>query len=289
MINIVSHEGHAFSSNFSGSVLNPEAGNLLVVTVHLQAGVVNSLTYAGVAPTLIVAATADWPQTYIYVMPDDDLPQSGQTHSLEIGSSSPSGAVTITKIAGADLTVPINNWPVSTVDDNGTSMDISVSVESPAACLVLGALTHRDGCPADGTGDGELLSAECFDSPRGYAVSARSETQPGTYSLGWKWGVTNRRRVCAVAIPMILLFVSGTIYDRKGNPCKRKVYAMRRPTDGSAPHVLAHGQSDPTTGAYELTLSTDEEVTLVVVAEDEGTPGPNDPVLPDLCQRVIPG
>ena len=87
----------------------------------------------------------------------------------------------------------------------------------------------------------------------------------------------------------ILKSVSGVVMDEGGNPVQRIVYIVSRPTDGSAPQVLAHGQSDPVTGEYELAIPTHEEVTLVVVAEDEGTPGPNDPVLPDLCQRVIPG
>ena len=86
-----------------------------------------------------------------------------------------------------------------------------------------------------------------------------------------------------------LFAISGAITDENGNPCQRTVYAMTRPTDGSAPQVLAHGRSDPVTGEYELALPTGNEITRVVVAEDSGNPGPNDPVLPDLVDRVIPG
>ena len=82
--------------------------------------------------------------------------------------------------------------------------------------------------------------------------------------------------------------ISGIIRDRLGNPCQRKVYAVSRPTDTTAPQILAHGLSDPITGAYELAIPSGEEVTRVVVAEDEGTPGPDDPVLPDLVHRIIP-
>lgn len=77
--------------------------------------------------------------------------------------------------------------------------------------------------------------------------------------------------------------VSGVITNRFGNPCQRKVYVVSRPTDATAPQILAHGLSDPTTGAYELILPTDEEVTRVVVSEDD------DPLLNDIVDRVIPG
>ena len=86
-----------------------------------------------------------------------------------------------------------------------------------------------------------------------------------------------------------IFYVSGTITDEHGDPAQRTVYAMSRPTDGSAPQVLVHTQSDPITGEYQLNLVTDDEVTRIVLAEDQGEPGPNDPVLPDLVDRVIPG
>lgn len=76
--------------------------------------------------------------------------------------------------------------------------------------------------------------------------------------------------------------LTGIIRDRLGNPCRRKVYAVSRPTNATAPQILAHGLSDAITGAYELTLPTAEEVTRVVVSEDD------DPLLNDLVDRVIP-
>ena len=83
--------------------------------------------------------------------------------------------------------------------------------------------------------------------------------------------------------------VAGTIYDETGTPCQRAVYAMTRPTDGSAPQLLYHTLSDPVTGEYELVFNTSEEVTRIVIAEDAGEPGPEDPVYNDICDRVIPG
>jgi hypothetical protein len=76
--------------------------------------------------------------------------------------------------------------------------------------------------------------------------------------------------------------LSGTVANRFGQPCQRKVYAISRPTDTTAPQILAHTLSDPTTGAYDLILLTEDEVTRIVVSEDD------DPILNDLVDRVIP-
>jgi hypothetical protein len=82
--------------------------------------------------------------------------------------------------------------------------------------------------------------------------------------------------------------VRGIIYDENGNPCQRAVYLMTRPTNGDSPQLISHGLSDPITGFYELVANVAEDVTRIVIAEDSGNPGPNDPVLPDLVDRVIP-
>jgi hypothetical protein len=81
----------------------------------------------------------------------------------------------------------------------------------------------------------------------------------------------------------LLNSVSGTITDSLGQPCQRKVYAVSRPTDATAPQILAHGLSDPTTGAYELIVTSEDEVTRIVVSEDD-----EDPLLNDIVDRVIP-
>ncbi len=77
--------------------------------------------------------------------------------------------------------------------------------------------------------------------------------------------------------------VSGIITDANGQPCQRKVYAVTRPTDGTAPEVVAHGLSDPATGEYTLGLPTTAEVSRVVVSEDDDSP-----LLNDLIDRIIP-
>jgi len=77
--------------------------------------------------------------------------------------------------------------------------------------------------------------------------------------------------------------ISGIITDADGQPCQRKVYAVTRPTDGTAPEVVAHGLSDPATGEYTLDIPTTAEVSRVVVSEDDESP-----LLNDLIDRIIP-
>lgn len=77
--------------------------------------------------------------------------------------------------------------------------------------------------------------------------------------------------------------IAGTIYGADGLPCRRKVYAVSRPADGSPPEILAHGLSDPVTGEYRLSLPTTDEVSRVVVSEDDDSP-----LLNDLIDRVLP-
>ena len=105
--------------------------------------------------------------------------------------------------------------------------------------------------------------------------------------LAHKWGLTTNlpsNHPYKSSAPPTLTSISGVITDRLGQPCQRKVYVVSRPTDTTAPQILAHGLSDPTTGNYELTLTTvtDDEVTRVVVSEDD------DPLLNDIVDRVIP-
>lgn len=102
--------------------------------------------------------------------------------------------------------------------------------------------------------------------------------------LAHKWGLSAALPTghpYSLAAP-VLFGISGTITDRNGSPCQRKVYAVSRPTDATAPQILANSLSDPTTGAYELVIPSGEEVTRVVVSEDD------DQLLNDIVDRVIP-
>lgn len=58
---------------------------------------------------------------------------------------------------------------------------------------------------------------------------------------------------------------------------------MSRPIDSTPPVVLAHDLSDPVTGEYELAVPSGEEITRVVVSEDN-----ENPLLNDIIDRVIP-
>ena len=117
----------------------------------------------------------------------------------------------------------------------------------------------------------------------GYSPGQRGEDGKGGGGGGGCASARGGRGVVLLRISP-LMSISGTVTDENGNPCQRTVYAMSRPTDGSAPQIVAHGRSDPVTGYYELGVSTDEEVTRVVVAEDDDAP-----LLNDLVDRVIPG
>lgn len=77
--------------------------------------------------------------------------------------------------------------------------------------------------------------------------------------------------------------IAGIVYDARGLPCRRKVYAVSRPIDDSPPEVLAYGWSDPVTGEYKLQLPTTEEVSRIVVSEDDESP-----LLNDLIDRILP-
>jgi len=109
---------------------------------------------------------------------------------------------------------------------------------------------------------------------------------PGGRSAGYLQDVVIQAGVALVGnfTPpgKLLNSISGTITDRFGQPCQRKVYAVSRPIDAAAPVIITHGLSDPTTGAYELIIPSGEDVTRVVVSEDD------DPLLNDIVHRVIP-
>ena len=113
---------------------------------------------------------------------------------------------------------------------------------------------------------------------------ATAERQKLEGYLAHKWGLSanlpsdHPYKSAAPIVPAIF----GTITDRFGQPCQRKVYAASRPTDATAPQIIAHGLSDPVTGAYELLIPSEEEVTRVVVSEDD------DPLMNDIVHRVIP-
>jgi hypothetical protein len=78
-------------------------------------------------------------------------------------------------------------------------------------------------------------------------------------------------------------YIRGVVRGTDGQPAQRKVYAVTRPTDTALPQVLAHALSDAVTGAYELAVPDDTEVSRIVVSED------NAPLLNDILHRIVPG
>lgn len=74
--------------------------------------------------------------------------------------------------------------------------------------------------------------------------------------------------------------ISGKIYDKNGDPCERLIYLTTRQ---APPRLLYSTQSHPVTGEYDFTLISSDEVSRIVVSEDDS------PVLNDIIDRVIPG
>ena len=198
MTHVVTHEFSAGTGSRVVTVFNPADGDLILITIHLQAGSVSSLSYGGVTPTLIVSAANNWPQTFIYGIKAEDQPAVGMNHDLVLSTDSATSGITFTKLAG----VALNSLATNTVDNTTRSNNISLSLNVSAPSLLFGALTHRDGCPASLTSVGDVLTAACFRSPRGVSVAYRVEDDPGTYNLAWSWGQSNRRCVCIVALPV---------------------------------------------------------------------------------------
>ena len=79
--------------------------------------------------------------------------------------------------------------------------------------------------------------------------------------------------------PPVTYTISGVITDASGLPCQRTIRVYARSTGA----LLQTTQSDITTGAYSVTLATDDEVQRIVLDDDAGD------FYNDLIDRVIPG
>lgn len=75
--------------------------------------------------------------------------------------------------------------------------------------------------------------------------------------------------------------ISGTITDEGGAPAARKIVVFPR----ALPQRVAETESSGS-GTYSLQVPA-MEYCRIVLAQDAGSPGPADPVLPDLIDRVI--
>lgn len=78
--------------------------------------------------------------------------------------------------------------------------------------------------------------------------------------------------------------ISGTVTDESGQPAERTILLLRRDMN----QIVASTRSDPSTGEYQLETRYPGEHQALVLAEDDGSAGADDPVLPDLIFRTIP-
>ena len=95
--------------------------------------------------------------------------------------------------------------------------------------------------------------------------------------------------------PRLIGTISNTngdpITDENGVPAQRKIFAVPRSyfgaggVGGVGPIWSTESDAD---GRYELWAPAGVEHLRIIVAQDSGSPGPADPVLPDLIDRVIP-
>ena len=78
------------------------------------------------------------------------------------------------------------------------------------------------------------------------------------------------------------------ITDENGAPAQRKIFAVPRSYFGAGGVGRIWSTESDADGRYELWAPAGVEHSRIIVAQDSGSPGPADPVLPDLIDRVIP-
>ena len=196
----------SFAATWTDAFANPVGGDLLLMTLHIrEPTAVSSISFGGVTPELIASSAAEWPGVFVYGIRKANQPAEGQTHDLEVTfSGSTSGAVTLTKLSDILPSVQdsvLSSLTTAVVDNTVSSTGITTSVTAVAHSFLFAALTHREGCPAALNSDGETLTAECFDSPRGAGVALAEVTSAGEHSVSWSWGDDGRRSHIVVAIP----------------------------------------------------------------------------------------
>ena len=192
--------------SWTDAFANPIGGDLLLITLHTrQAVLVPSISFGGVTPELIASAESSWPGVYVYGIRKANQPAEGHTHDLEVTfSDDTSGVVTLTKLSDILPSVQdsvLSSLTTSVVDNSTQSSNITTSITAVTHSFLFAALTNRSGGPATLTSEGETLTAEAFDSPRGAGVALAEVTSAGEHFVSWSWEGSNRRRHIVVAIP----------------------------------------------------------------------------------------
>ena len=191
------------------------------------------------------------------------------------------------------LTVPMLRLGQQSDGDNRTLLTVGVSGDTQA---INGTNNTASGTWTNGTQytlewiinwtantmtlkvDGSTVIASA-----GFTYTTAADLFLEAANSGYGGGARDERFDDILFSGAVFYYVSGIITDSNGDPCQRKVYAVSRPIDSTEPQIRAHGLSDPATGVYELVLSSADEITRVVVSEDD-----DDPFLNDIVDRVIP-
>lgn len=188
------------SATWTTSFLNEPGGDLLLFSVHLrEIETVTNVTFGGVTAEQIASSESSWPVVAVYGIKAANQPAEGSSHDVVVScSGSTTGALTVTKLRNVDPSVlanPLTDITAVTLDDNSTSTSIDIVGSGTEPSMIFSALTHREGCPPVFSNLDDVLSATCFQSPRGYGVSLGYAAVPTEYSGTWSFGDGRRRAV----------------------------------------------------------------------------------------------
>ena len=190
---------------------NPIEGDIILITAHNKDATINSISYGGVEPTLLIKNDDDWPQTYLYAIPRDSQPATGENHNLEVNwSESNTGATSFTKLGLVKENVlsDLSLLPVATTyESSSSSIETLVSIEKDIIYFIFDCATFREGTSGDPDSGQHLLFQEDYEDPRWAGASCKIVEGLNSESMGWSYsGDSDRIRHCVVAIPIASLF-----------------------------------------------------------------------------------
>ena len=219
----------SWAATWTPAFANPVGGDLLLITFHARQEIMpTSVTFGGVTAELIASAFWANPSVHVYGIRKANQPTEGQTHDLVVTwDEATTGMVTLTKLDDVSPSVQdgvLSSLTTAVVDNSNVSANITTSVAAVVDSFLFAALSLRDGCPAELTSEGEVLTSQCFDPPRGGSVALVSGISAGTHSVSWSWGSVHLRRHIVVVIPHTpSVGVSEEPFQLRHNPRTNKV------------------------------------------------------------------